>query len=327
MNKTTAYIIANFGGPRDLNEIEPFLCELLTDRDVIRTRFPDWLHTLVFTRVAQKRAKSIAKDYELIGGKSPIYADTEAVANRVSTYLDGPVIPFHRYLKETHASFKERVIGEKCDQIIVFPLFPQFTYATTGSIARWFQDNLPQPVVTKMRWVKSYASHPGFISIHQRKICEFMEAHGLKEKESILLFSAHGVPETFIAEGDIYLDECIASFERVKAAFPVCLSRLSFQSQFGKEEWIKPSTINVCEDVLQWCEGRKSVIFIPITFTSDHIETLYEVEEQYMTVVREKGLKAYRVPALTLDNEWIKTIAKIIKEDDFCNNQMLIKRR
>lgn len=325
MNKTTAYIIANFGGPRSLEEITPFLCELLTDRDVIRSQFPDWLHNLIFRRVARKRAKSVAVDYELIGGKSPIYADTEELARLLQRYLDGPVIPFHRYLPATHAAFKERLSAIECSRFAVFPLFPQFTYATTGSIARWFQGHLPKELVTKMRWVKSYASHPRFIAIHQRLIREFMLKHALRREECILLFSAHGVPVSFIAEGDIYLDECIASFERVKEAFPDCLCRLAFQSQFGKEEWVKPSTGQLCEEVLKWREGRKAVLFIPITFTSDHIETLFEVEEQYMSVVREKGLKAYRIPALTFDAEWIETIADIINAEEFCNNQMLIR--
>ncbi len=323
MKKKIAYIIANFGGPRDLNEIKPFLTELLTDRDVIRTRLPLWLQTIIFKRVAKKRAKSIAKDYQLIGGKSPIFADTEAIAKKLP--LDGPVIPFHRYLPATHAEFKKRLANIPCDEIRCFPMFPQFTYGTTGSIARWFQENLPKETVVKMRWVKSYASDPGFVSIYQKLIREYMEGHNLKEEESILLFSAHGVPQTFVSEGDIYLDECEYSYELVKAAFPKCLPRLSFQSQFGKEAWIKPYTSEVCQEILQWNEGRKAVLFIPIAFTSDHIETLFEVEEQYMTVIREKGLEAYRVPALNQDAGWLEAISKMLNGKDFCNNQMLIR--
>jgi protoporphyrin/coproporphyrin ferrochelatase len=325
MEKKTAYILANFGGPRNLAEIKPFLCELLTDQDVIRTKMPSWLQTLVFRRVAKKRAKLIAKDYELIGGKSPIFADTEELAAKIACQLTGPLLPFHRYLPATHPSFKEQLLCLSCDEIRIFPMFPQFTYGTTGSIARWFQTHLPKETVAKMRWVKSYASHPSFIAAHQRLIREYLQQHRLKEEESILLFSAHGVPKSFISEGDIYIDECEHSFELVKAAFPKCLSKLAYQSQFGKEVWVKPYTLDVCQEILQWHQGRKNVIFIPIAFTSDHIETLFEVEEQYMTQIRERGLDAYRVPALNQDPAWIATIIEILKGRDFCNNQMLIR--
>lgn len=325
MDKNLCFLIANFGGPRTLGEIEPFLKELLTDGDVIRSRLPKWIQDFLFRRVAKKRSVSIAKDYQLIGGKSPIFEETEALAKIVEQKSEIKVVTFHRYLPSTHRQFIESLKLLDCDEIRVFPMFPQFTYATTGSMARWFDKHLPREIVLKMRWVKSYPAHPGFVKAEQNLIRQTLKKHELKEEESILLFSAHGVPKSFIANGDIYLDECIASYEKVKEGFSDCLCRLSFQSQFGKEEWIRPYTNEVCEEILSWGRGRKNVIFVPITFTSDHIETLFEIEHLYMPLIKERGLEAFRVPALTFDPIWIESIVELLKTESFCNTQMLIR--
>lgn len=325
MHQKKAYIIANFGGPRSLDEIEPFLSTLLTDRDVVRTKFPTLIHNYLFKKIAKKRSKKIAHDYQFIGGKSPIYQDTEAVVTEIKKNLDAPVMAFHRYLPATHPAFVEEIRKIDADEIRIFPMFPQFTYATTGSIARWFQKNLPSSIVNKMRWVKSYPGHPSFIGAHQNSIKTYLKQQNLKEEETILLFSAHGIPQQFVDTGDVYQWECQSSFQHIMEAFPKVLGRLSYQSKFGPGEWLKPYTIDVCQDIKKWCENRKNVAFVPVSFTSDHIETLFEIETQYMSVIREQGLNAYRIPAFTLDPEWIQSILDILKESNLCANQMLIR--
>ncbi len=326
MSKSITYVIANFGGPRDEEEISPFLVELLTDIDVIQTKLPKWIQTLLFRRVAKKRAKRIVADYEMIGGKSPIFEDTEELAAKLRKRLPGSLMTFHRYLPSTHSKFIQTISQSPCDEIRIFPMFPQFTYATTGSIARWFDNNLPKNIVSKMRWIKSYANHPYFISVHQKMIRTFLRQNNLAEEECIFLFSAHGVPKTFIAKGDVYQEECEASYRMVMRGFPRALGRISYQSQFGKEEWLRPYTSDICADISTWCQDRKHVLFIPITFTSDHIETLFEIETMYMPPVKEQGLIPHRVPALTLNEEWIETIVQILHDQLYCNNQMLIRK-
>jgi len=325
--KKTHYILVSFGGPRSSEEIYPFLASLLTDQDVIRTGFPSFIHRFLFKRVAKKRARNISKEYALMGGKSPIYEDTEALADELRLHLNAPLVTFHRYLPATHEQFIEEVQQLECDEIRVFPLFPQFTYATTGSVARWFNTFLPNELTNKMRWIKSYAAHPAFIQAHQSHIRKYLAENNLSEDETVLLFSAHGIPAEFIEKGDLYQDECLASVHAIMQAFPQCLGRLSYQSKFGKGEWIKPYTIDVCKQILEWNQGRRHVVFIPISFTSDHIETLVEIENEYMTEVREVGLNAYRVPCLTLDPLWIKAILEILTETNCMLNQMLIRRK
>lgn len=312
-------IIVNFGGPRSLEEIAPFLRTLLNDRDVIRGRLPNFLHRWLFTRVAHKRAKKIASDYEFIGGKSPIFEDTEAIAKEVGA------LTFHRYLPATHADSLDAIQKMTGEEIRLFPMFPQFSYATTGSIARFFSQNLPSDKVLKMRWIKSYAAHPAYIRCMQNTLGEFLETKKLAQEETVLLFSAHGLPEEFIETGDIYKTECQLSFDAIRREFPKALSRLSFQSKFGPGEWIKPYTNVLCEEIDSWNEGRKNVVIVPLSFTSDHIETLYEIEALYLPVLREKGLMAFRCPALNRRLDWISAIREICQDNTLLvSNRMLI---
>lgn len=319
-----AYLLVNFGGPRDLNEVEEFLTALLTDQEVIRTPFPAFLHRILFTRVAKKRAVKILPDYEKIGGRSPIFADTEALAKSIGEQLGTEVATFHRYLPKTHPLFIEKMRQfEEVSEIRVFPLFPQFSYATTGSIALWFARHLPKSIVNKLSWVKSYASDPSFIDPFEACIREFLTQKELKEEETALLFSAHGLPKKFIATGDIYESQCNESYNLLKERFPKALSILCYQSQFGKQEWIRPSTADVCKEI--GGNGRKNAVVIPLSFTSDHIETLFEIEEQYLPLIRNSGLQAYRCPALNLRNDWIEGMAKMFKEAKSQSNPLLLR--
>lgn len=322
-----AILLVNFGGPRTVGEVEPFLRSLLTDQDVIQTRMPKWLHFLLFSRIAKKRATFVVHDYQKIGGGSPIYSDTEAIAKTLEKALFLPVITFHRYLPKTHADTLQKLKKGNWDEITILPLFPQFTYATTGSIARFFKSHLPNKIVSKMHFIKSYPDHLSFIESHRLNIIEFLKKHALNREEVVLLFSAHGLPKKYVEEGDPYQMECQASFYALTKLFPEAHCILSFQSKFGKGEWLRPYTNEICENILRFSEGRKAVVIIPISFTSDHIETLFEIEELYLPPIRKQGLLAYRVPSLNLSEGWIQTIVDIIESQKLTYDvEQLIRR-
>ena len=319
------YLIVNFGGPRTLKEVEPFLNSLLTDKEVIRTKLPQAFHNILFGRVAKKRAKIISADYEKIGGGSPIWTDTEFVADALRHKLKAPVLTFHRYLPSTHQAFIEEINALESTEIRVFPMFPQFTYATTGSVARFFSEHFSPLTLQKFKWIKSYPAHPAFIASTVSGIQDFLKLTGLKEEEILFLFSAHGLPQAFIDNGDFYEYECSTSFKSVMKAFTAADGLLCYQSKFGPGEWIKPYTVDVCRDIQKYAHGRKYCVFVPISFTSDHIETLFEVEEQYMPLITEAGLHPFRVPALNRRSDWIDAIANILSEFTPCSTSMLVR--
>jgi ferrochelatase len=305
-------LIVNFGGPRNLDEVEAFLEELLCDPDLIRTPFPKFFQDWFFKRVARKRAVKVRHDYAEIGGKSPIYFDTEALAKSLSLRAKREVVTFHRYLRATHEMEKLQ------EEFLVLPLFPQFSYATTGSAARCLAQ------CKKLSWIKSYETHPAFILAHQKRIESFLVEKSLVPEETILLFSAHGVPKKFVDEGDPYQKMCEATVQEVMKAFPKMLGKLSYQSKFGRGEWIRPYTDEACEQMGTW--GLKNCVIVPISFTSDHIETLFEIEKLYLPIIRAKGMNAYRCPALNQEPYWIDALVEILESPEFFSTQSLIRK-
>jgi ferrochelatase len=323
----SSVILVNFGGPRSIEEVPSFLTELLTDGDVIRTPFPRFFEKWFFKKVASRRAKKISHDYDLIGGKSPIYDDTEALAKEIRTRINLPVITFHRYLVETHAETFRQIQESSSEEFIVFPLFPQFSYATTGSIARFFETNLNKNILSKIRWIKSYPTQTSYVLAMQSVIAEYLKKEELAQKDVVLFFSAHGLPQKFIDDGDPYERECRRSFDAIRQGFPDAHSLIAFQSKFGPGEWIRPYTSELCETPKTWNDGRRNVVFVPLAFTSDHIETLFEIEYQYLPAIRAQGLEAFRCPAMNLRQDWINAIIEIIQEPFYAMNEHLIREK
>ncbi len=325
MTNKKIYVLANFGGPRHLDEIRSFLQELLLDRDVIRTPLPRAIHNKLFKKIAKYRSQKIREDYKSIGGKSPIYEDTEWVANQLEEKLNAPVFAFHRYLPSTHTNFFEQLRKIPSDCIEIFPMFPQFCYSTTGSIANFFAKNLSPFILKKISWVQSYADHYAYVRNFQKVIRNFLEKNQCAAQDTLLLFSAHGIPQKFVNQGDPYQQECEKSFNLIRSAFPNFKHLLSYQSKFGPGKWIKPYTSIVSTQIKNYLDGQKQVVVIPLSFTSDHIETLYEIENLYLTKIRESNIEAFRCPALNRDLDWIDNIVEIMQNSNLVTNDSLIR--
>ena len=317
MNKTC--LIVNFGGPRNLEEIRPFLTELLTDQDVIRTPLPAVLQTWLFRRVAKKRSLSIREEYQKMQGRSPIFDDTENLAKA----LPIKTLTFHRYLPQTHAQSLAAIENCNEEEIYVFPLFPQFSYATTGSIARFFQEHLSLRTLRKLRWIRSYAQHPAYIDCFTQHIRDYLDLKNVSD--AALFFSPHGVPQSFVCTGDPYQTECETSFGLIKANFPASQSLLAYQSKFGRGQWLRPYTDEICASIKQHIKGTPTVVFIPLSFTSDHVETLVEVEDLYLPPVRSAGFNTLRCPAFNLSPHWTAAILKILDDSPWTTNEMLVR--
>jgi ferrochelatase len=311
-------IVANFGGPRDLEEVLPFLTTLLNDHEVIRPFLPLPLHRLLFTWIARRRTPRVQHDYQTMGGRSPIFDDTEWVGGEIHRQLGVKTSVFHRYLPATHDTFFAEA-AELPRGTTVFPLFPQFSYATTGSIKEIFRKRLLSAVFEGLNWVDSYPDHPAYIGAMQGGIRDFLEAQHLSIDEVALLFSAHGLPVSFVRRGDPYPRECTASYKAIRAAFPTAVTRLSYQSKFGYGKWLGPPTGEMCHNVLSWSGGRRHVVIVPLSFTSDHIETLFEIERLYLPPIRAAGLQAYRCPALNRRPDWVAAIREVLVSPRSCS--------
>jgi len=320
-------ILANFGGPRCEKELTPFLIELLTDPDVIQTSLPSFLQKWLFTRVAKKRAKIMKEEYQKMGGRSPLFQDTNRLAFLLQETLGIEVVAFHRYLPATHLDFFAKIERKNPATVQVLPLFPQFSYSTTGSIARLFSKKFSTNIQEKLAWIPSYATHPGYIQAEVNLIQSFLEEHNLSCKDTFLLFSCHGLPKEYVEQGDPYESQCLSSFEEIMRFFPEFSGTVSYQSQFGKKEWLRPYTEDFCKNPSSYLKGQKNVVVIPLSFTSDHLETLVEIEEQYIPLLKKQHLFAYRCPALNFSKTWIKTLPLLLQDGLFEKNETLIRKK
>ncbi len=323
-----AYLLVNFGGPRSLEEVFPFLRTLLCDQEVIRSGLPGWMHRWLFSRIAKKRSLKVTKDYASIGGKSPLYEDTEWLCTQLSERWRCPVWAFHRYLPSTHAALFARLESIRCGEIRLLPMFPQFSYATTGSAATYFSSKLPSTTLRRFRWVKSYPTYPNYIDVWERSIRDLLATHHIQEEELFLLCSAHGLPLEFIQSGDPYHLECSATYRALLSKFPKAQGVLSFQSQFGPAEWTRPYTRDLASSLGHQLPQHMKVIVVPISFTSDHLETLFEIEEEYLPPLRAHNIQAYRLPAFNRHPDWVTVLHELGKQEDLCvPHAMLVRHK
>ncbi|WP_108896672.1 ferrochelatase [Chlamydia serpentis] len=315
---TPAYVLANFGGPRHAEDLQDFLISLLTDRDVTGTFLPKFLHKHLFTFIAKKRVSKVLSQYQALKNWSPIYSETENLAKRLSDHFQTPVIPFHRYLPSTHQKTLDTIRSLNTHPIIGIPLFPHFTYSVTGSIVRFFIKELP---TTSISWIPQFGSDPKFVSIVISHIQDFLQKLEIVEKECCFLFSVHGLPLRYISRGDPYNKQCLESFSAITTHLKEAESFLCFQSKFGPGKWLSPSTAELCRNVRT---KKPYIVVVPFGFISDHLETLYEIEQDYLPILRSRGYQALRIPAIYNSPLWISTLASIMQNDKV-DAQKLIK--
>ncbi|ANH78402.1 ferrochelatase [Candidatus Chlamydia sanziniae] len=317
---TSIYILANFGGPRHSGELSDFLTTLLTDRDVTGTCLPSYLHKKFFAFIAKKRVTKVLPQYQSLKSWSPIYSDTEDLAETLAIALQSPVIPFHRYLPSTHARTLSHLRSLCSFPIVGVPLFPHFTYAVTGSIVRFFHMHIPERSIS---WLPYFGSHRSFISALACHLRNFLHHQKILEKECCFLFSAHGLPVKYVRQGDPYAKQCEESFVTIASMFKEAKSLLCYQSKFGPGQWLSPATVSVCRNLQT---TKPYVILIPFGFIFDHLETLYEIEQKYLPILQVRGYQAFRLPAISsMSPSWISTLVEIIRTSPTVNANILIK--
>jgi ferrochelatase len=208
------------------------------------------------------------------------------------------------------------VAKSRLERLVILPLFPQYSFTTTRAgfeVLRRQVESRPELKALRTVWVSTWAEHPAYIESFalaiERELAKFPAPD-----QTHLLFSAHSIPESYVREGDPYLDQTKASVERIMDR----LGRknpyeLSFQSKIGPVKWLEPSTSDVIKDYGK--KGISDLLVVPISFVSEHIETLYELDILYMKVAQEAGIRDFRrVPAFNCDPPFISALADIVQE-------------
>jgi ferrochelatase len=320
-------VFLNLGGPESLADVEPFLFNLFSDPDIIRLPA---LVSRFFQRplarfISSKRAPKSERAYASIGGGSPILAWTQAQAGSVKARLaleHGVEAEMYIAMRYSAPFTEDAVVQMKRDGIshaIVVPLYPHYSLATTSSSLRALQACIPTDM--KVTVIPSWHKRQGYLEAMAQLIVK--EVKALPEREAHILFSAHGVPESYIASGDPYkceIEECYASLShrvtqilaREEKGYAVEGS-LSYQSRVGPVHWLKPYTDSAIEGLA--LQGVKNLVVVPLSFVSEHIETLEEMDIDYAELAHAKGIVNWRrVPALNTNPTFMDDLASMVME-------------
>jgi ferrochelatase len=313
VTRKLAVVLFNLGGPDGPRAVRPFLFNLFRDPAIIGlpaiARYP------IAALIATTREKTAKANYAIMGGGSPLLPETEKQARALEAELartlpgvEAKCFVAMRYWNPLTGETARQVKAFGPDEVVLLPLYPQYSMTTTGSSLKVWRETYSGP--GRQTTVCCYPNEAGLVEAHARLIRQTWEKAGSPTNVR-LLFSAHGLPEKVILAGDPYQKQVEATAAAVAARLPADLDwTVCYQSRVGPMKWIGPSTD---EEIRRAGAEGKGVIVTPIAFVSEHVETLVELDHEYAELAKTVGVAPYiRVPALGVAPEFVAGLAKTV---------------
>ena len=313
-----AIVLFNLGGPDTPAAVRPFLVNLFRDPAILRVPF--FVRPLLARIIAYARTKPATANYQILGGGSPLLRLTEEQARALEHALpefDVRCFVAMRYWHPFSDEVARAVRQWGPDEVLLLPLYPQYSTTTTGSsLSAWreaaAQANLVAPVTT----LCCYHADPGYVSATAEGVRRAYDS-ALAELDGAaplrILFSAHGLPETIVKKGDPYqfqIERTVAATVRA-LAIPGLDWQVCYQSRATPQKWLDPSTEHAIE---QAATDKVAVLVVPIAFVSEHSETLVELDVEYREFAEAKGVPGYfRAPAQNSDAAFIDSLAALVR--------------
>ena len=327
MDSQTAIVLFNLGGPDDLASVEPFLVNLFRDREIIQLPGGAALQPLMARLIAKMRGPSVRDNYRRIGGGSPQLRITRDQAHALENRLNAGAGGSHNYrvfiaMRYTPPSAEDAltaIAAAGIRRIVTLTLFPHWSKATTGSSRNEFDRTLAGPEWRRARFdithIEQYADNPLYLDAVAATVRSAWDGIPQERRaRTVFLFSAHGLPQRFIDEGDPYVEHIDATRFGVLERLDLPNRQLlAFQSRTGPVKWIGPGTEDVLAELGD--AGVSDVLIVPLSFVSDHIETLYEVDMLFADAARAAGITGYyRSPALNTHPLFIEALAGLVHD-------------
>ncbi|MDR3090174.1 MAG: ferrochelatase [Desulfobulbaceae bacterium] len=314
--QTIGVVLLNMGGPERQEDVAPFLTNLFSDRDIIRLG-PAFLQKPLARLIAKRRAPRSQAMYRQIGGLSaqaggsPLRAITEAQASALEAALrqtgDYRVRVAMRYWHPRAIDCLRELDKLGARQLIALPLYPQYSRTTTGSsladLRRAKEEIVPN---APLAVVDAWPDHPSYIAALAHCLDE-----GLRQCRSgkpRLLYSAHSLPQSVIDSGDPYLEHLRRTINALEKQTEYA-GTLCFQSRGGPVRWLTPETGTVIEECAR--AGEKEILIMPISFVSDHVETLYEISILFAEQAAQRGMRLIACPSLNTRDDFIACLAEL----------------
>ncbi|MGI8543035.1 MAG: ferrochelatase [Aridibacter sp.] len=326
MQEKIGVVLLNLGGPDSLEAVEPFLYNLFSDPDIINFPgsflFREWLAKLI----SSKRHPKIQEQYKQIGGKSPLKDYTLGQAAMLEEKLNekfpAKVYAAMRYWHPFTGETLDELEREGITKVILLPLYPQYSMATTESSVKEWKKELEKHGNTDIEWtlVEHYYDFPPYIDACVERINQGLEKFTPEIRDEVdILFSAHGTPMKLVRQGDPYSEHIRKTVEAVvKRGGWKNPHHLCYQSKVGPQKWLTPSTPNTIEELAK--KGSKLMLAVPIAFASDHLETLFEVGIEFKHLAKEAGVEQFEVTqGLNYSEKFIDALAQLAiqKVEDF----------
>jgi ferrochelatase len=318
-------LLLNLGGPERIEDVGPFLYNLFSDPEIIRLPVSAMQKPFAWLISSLRSAKS-RQAYRSIGGGSPLRRITKQQARELQTSLRQKGVDATSYVAMRYwHPFTESAIADLkadgVDEVVVLPLYPHFSISTSGSSFRELQRlrNTDQAFSRlPIRCIRSWYDHPGYIEALASLIAREIKA--CEDPSSAhILFSAHGVPKSYVEDaGDPYQLEIVACSRLILQQLQQQLGHpnpftLAYQSRVGPVEWLKPYTEAALQEL--GAQGVKDLVVVPISFVSEHIETLEEIDMEYRELAIAAGVKNFRrVPALDTDPAFIAALSDLVEQ-------------
>jgi len=328
-NPRTAILMLNLGGPGTLEDVGPFLERMFLDRELIPLPFQARLGRFISSR----RTPKVQKKYDEIGGGSPILKWTGLQAAGMQKLLDtlSPATAPHksyiafRYAEPMTEAALRQMQADGVKRVVAFTQYPQWSCSTTGASMNELQRELRRlNMQDEFEWsiIDRWYAHDAFIEAMAAKVREGLQQFAPADRNDVLiLFSAHSLPLSVIERGDAYPQEVGATVQKV-------MERLSFshryllayQSDIPPVKWLCPSPEQMIRAL--GAKQLRNVLVVPIAFTSDHIETLHEIDIEYGELAHEAGITNFkRAPALNDDPQFIHALAQIVADHLRCSER------
>ena len=322
MSEKIGVVLLNLGGPDSLEAVEPFLYNLFSDPDII-----DFPGSFLFRKrlakiISTRRAPMVEKQYAKIGGKSPLKDHTLKQAalleERLNERFPARVYAAMRYWNPSTAATLDEIEKEGIKRVILLPLYPQYSKATTESSVKEWEKQVAQRSTRSSidsTLIGSYHDFPHYIDAFVERINEGLERFAEDERhETHLVFSAHGTPMKLVRQGDPYSGHIKETVEAImNAGSYTQASSLCYQSKVGPLKWLTPSTPDMIQELAS--KGVRNMLIVPVAFASDHLETLFELGIEYRRVAKEAGVERYEVTTGLNDSPlFIDALARLVFE-------------
>jgi len=302
--KRVGVVLFQLGGPDSLDAVEPFLKNLFLDPDIIPMGPLGFLRGPLARYIAKKRAVPVAGRYAMIGRRSPIAILTERqrvkLTAALAPYVDPVVVIAMRYWRPfTENAVKALKAGRSLDELVLLPLYPHYSYATTlSSMKEWRRVYGNPSGGPPEHVIESFYSHPSYIEAVVKKIGVCLRQFP-DSSRIYLLFSAHGLPMSLVEKGDPYPKQIAETVRLVcesgakqYAGWPKT-HLLCYQSRVGPSRWLQPPFLGTMERLGH--EGAKEMLVVPISFVTEHIETLHEINIDGRIDAKKWGIERFRM--------------------------------